>query len=88
MLDAKQRHGRIWELLESKREAVSLHEVLKGEARGQALSALQTEVDDLRKTIHGLEDRVDVEQSLLKTYNSAERKKAFLESFSATLSRL
>jgi hypothetical protein len=86
-VEARQRHGRIWELLDMKRDTITLYEVLQGEARGQAIGALQGEIDSIRETIQGLEGQIEKAQDDLKSFGSKERKKDFLERFSTILDR-
>lgn len=47
--DNRNRHARLWELLETKQGSLSLAQVLMGEARGQTIETLQSESDSLEK---------------------------------------
>lgn len=84
MADAQQRHERVWQLLSAKREAITLQEVLRGEARGQALEALQAEVDGVRAALKRLEDHVAALKDELKGLDTKERREVFLERFWST----
>lgn len=85
--EARHQHGRIWELLDTRRDALTLHDVLQGEARGQAIGALQAEIDSIRATTNALQEKIDDAQDAVKSFESKERKNDFLERFSAILDR-
>ncbi len=87
MQEASQRHARIWELLDTKRAAVTLAEVLQGEARGQAVDVLQSQARGIREALASLEERVDEASERLSALDSKDRKKAFLEDFRSAVAR-
>lgn len=87
MNEAHDRNRAIWELLKVKRGTVSLHEILQGEARGQAIAALDEEVEKLRKRLGALEGAVREAQNVLSSIESPERKKDFQNRFFGTWDR-
>lgn len=73
MADVNSRHTHIWRMLETKREALTLHDVIKGEAHGQAIGALQAEIDSMRALVSDTERRIDGTKRELATYKDAKR---------------
>lgn len=84
---ARERHQALWNLLNSRRDALTLHEILRGEARGQAIDVLDTELSAVRGTLDGLSRRVEAAKDEMKAYETPGRRADFLERFSARLSQ-
>ncbi len=81
MSSVRQRHEKIWQLLSTKREAISLQEILQGEARGQALEVIQSEADNIRNTIQQIENDIKEIGSQIKELDSKELRENLLSRF-------
>lgn len=81
------RHARLWELLETKQDSMSLAQVLMGQARGQTIQTLQSEVDAIEQQVSGLVVSIDQVRFEISKFESKDRRKTMLEEF-ATLFRL
>lgn len=85
--DVRTRHARLWELLETKQDSMSLAQVLMGQARGQTIQTLQSEADTIEKQISELLGLTDQVRQEISKFESKERRKTMLGEF-ADLFRL
>lgn len=80
--EVRTKHARLWELLETKQDSMSLAQVLMGQARGQTIQTLQSEADEIEHQIAGLLGSIDQVRLEISRFESKERRKAMLEEFS------
>jgi len=87
MMNIHVRHTKVWELLEAHQDALTLHQIIQGEARGQAVSAIQNEVDSIRNIIKMTDAEIaDIERKIEK-YRDQERRKVIMQRFCDILGR-
>lgn len=79
--EARVRHSRLWELLETKQDTMSLAQVLMGQARGQTIQALQSEADEISKQLSELLGLAEQVRSEIAKFESKDRRKAMLGEF-------
>jgi len=85
MTTASRRHTRVWDLLEEKRGALSIHEIIMGEARGQAVGALQEEIDSIQQTVADIERQISSLKEQLADYEDRNRRSFLKGSFNDLL---
>lgn len=74
-------HARLWELLESKQDSMSLAQVLMGQARGQTIQTLQGEAAVIEKQVAELCGSIDQVKLEISKFESKERRKKMLQEF-------
>lgn len=79
--EARVRHTRLWELLETKQDTMSLAQVLMGQARGQTIQALQSEADEIMKQVSELLSLAEQVRSEIAKFESKDRRTAMLSEF-------
>jgi len=85
MTEAGKRHTRVWEMLEERREALSFQEIIMGEARGQAVGALQEELASVQQKIVDIECQINSLKEQLAEYEDKNRRSFLKDSFNEML---
>lgn len=79
--EIRARHTRLWELLETKQDSMSLAQVLMGQARGQTIQTLQSEADAIEKQLAEVLSLADQVRREIAKFESKDRRKSMLEEF-------
>lgn len=66
-------------VLSTKRGEVTLHQLIQGEARGEAIGALEQQLAEVRRSLDRLREDEQSIKSTIKSYESTSRKRKFLD---------
>lgn len=87
LADLRKEHARVWELLATKREALTLHDVIKSEARGETVRIVEAEIGVVTDELAKAGAQLDTLRAQLSQFQSKERRQEFREKFVALLGR-
>jgi uncharacterized coiled-coil DUF342 family protein len=80
-------HTRAWSILDTKRKDVTLHQLILSEARGEAIRAINDQINQVREQINHIGNKIKTAQESLVPFKSRDRTKSFREELNSLLDK-